>query len=74
MKASSVTCSVTQLKVSVFLQDREFRCEAETTKSRVSWDTEMCCFLDEGGTNRLALHIAHSFSCLTMMLPINFQF
>ncbi|XP_037603094.1 cilia- and flagella-associated protein 70 isoform X2 [Sebastes umbrosus] len=35
------------------LEDREFRNEAETTKNRVSWDTEMRCFLDAGGTSRL---------------------
>uniref|UniRef100_A0A8C9ZIM3 Cilia and flagella associated protein 70 n=1 Tax=Sander lucioperca TaxID=283035 RepID=A0A8C9ZIM3_SANLU len=34
------------------LEDWEFRNEAETTKNRVSWDTEMCCFLDAGGTAR----------------------
>ncbi|KAI3377407.1 hypothetical protein L3Q82_008597 [Scortum barcoo] len=34
-------------------EDRVFRTEAEIMKSRVSWDTEMCCFLDAGGSNRL---------------------
>uniref|UniRef100_A0A8D3CEF5 Cilia and flagella associated protein 70 n=1 Tax=Scophthalmus maximus TaxID=52904 RepID=A0A8D3CEF5_SCOMX len=42
------------------LEDREFRNEAETTKGRVSWDTEMCCFLDEGGTARLRQRISES--------------
>ncbi|XP_028279197.1 cilia- and flagella-associated protein 70-like isoform X2 [Parambassis ranga] len=40
--------------------DQAFREEAETTKNRVSWDTEMCCFLDEGGTARLRQRIAES--------------
>ncbi|KAG7242632.1 hypothetical protein INR49_020005, partial [Caranx melampygus] len=42
------------------LEDRDFRNEAETTKNRVSWDTEMHCFLDEGGTTRLRQRIAES--------------
>ncbi|XP_070822382.1 cilia- and flagella-associated protein 70 [Chaetodon trifascialis] len=42
------------------LEDREFRNEAETMKSRVSWDTEMCCFLDAGGTSRLRQRITES--------------
>ncbi|KAM9367016.1 cilia- and flagella-associated protein 70 [Symphorus nematophorus] len=42
------------------LEDREFRNEAETTKNRVSWDTEMCCFLDAGGTSRLRQKITES--------------
>ncbi|XP_045888141.1 cilia- and flagella-associated protein 70 isoform X2 [Micropterus dolomieu] len=42
------------------LEDREFRNEAETTKPRVSWDTEMCCFLDAGGTTRLQQRITES--------------
>ncbi|XP_044211098.1 cilia- and flagella-associated protein 70 isoform X1 [Thunnus albacares] len=42
------------------LEDREFRNEAETLKSRVSWDTEMRCFLDEGGTARLRQKIIES--------------
>lgn len=62
MEAGSVTCSITRLKVSIFLQDHEFRNEAEIMKSRVSWDTEMRCFLDEKGTVRSASHTTHSFS------------
>ncbi|XP_034736596.1 cilia- and flagella-associated protein 70 isoform X2 [Etheostoma cragini] len=42
------------------LEDLEFRNEAETIKNRVSWDTEMCCFLDVGGTARLRQKIAES--------------
>ncbi|KAK5874319.1 hypothetical protein PBY51_019274 [Eleginops maclovinus] len=42
------------------LEDREFRNEAETTKDRVSWDTEMPCFLDAGGTTRLRQKITES--------------
>ncbi|XP_039651680.1 cilia- and flagella-associated protein 70 isoform X1 [Perca fluviatilis] len=42
------------------LEDWEFRNEAETTKNRVSWDTEMCCFLDVGGTARLRQKITES--------------
>ncbi|XP_030578730.1 cilia- and flagella-associated protein 70 [Archocentrus centrarchus] len=42
------------------LEDRVFRDEAETMKNRVSWDTEMCCFLDAGGTTRLRQRIAES--------------
>uniref|UniRef100_A0A671TSS1 Cilia and flagella associated protein 70 n=1 Tax=Sparus aurata TaxID=8175 RepID=A0A671TSS1_SPAAU len=42
------------------LEDQEFRNEAETTKSRVSWDTEMHCFLDAGGTTRLRQTIAEN--------------
>ncbi|XP_042342588.1 cilia- and flagella-associated protein 70 [Plectropomus leopardus] len=42
------------------LQDREFRSEAEILKTRVSWDTEMCCFLDAGGTTRLRQKITES--------------
>nr|XP_020464492.1 cilia- and flagella-associated protein 70 isoform X3 [Monopterus albus] len=42
------------------LEDREFRNEAETTKKRVSWDTEMCCLLDRGGTTRLQQMISES--------------
>uniref|UniRef100_A0A3Q3EN51 Cilia and flagella associated protein 70 n=1 Tax=Kryptolebias marmoratus TaxID=37003 RepID=A0A3Q3EN51_KRYMA len=34
------------------LEDRAFRTEAETQKNRVSWDTEMRCFLDAGGASR----------------------
>ncbi|XP_070762191.1 cilia- and flagella-associated protein 70 [Enoplosus armatus] len=41
-------------------EDQEFRNEAETTKNRVSWDTEMCCFLDAGGTSRLRQRITES--------------
>ncbi|XP_026233395.1 cilia- and flagella-associated protein 70 [Anabas testudineus] len=35
------------------LEDQAFRNESETNKNRVSWDTEMCCFLDAGGNTRL---------------------
>ncbi|XP_068614939.1 cilia- and flagella-associated protein 70-like, partial [Brachionichthys hirsutus] len=42
------------------LKDREFRNEAETTKSRLSWDTEAHCFMDEGGTTRLQQKITES--------------
>nr|XP_019955065.1 PREDICTED: cilia- and flagella-associated protein 70 isoform X1 [Paralichthys olivaceus] len=42
------------------LEDREFRNEAEAMKSRVSWDTEMCCFLDAGGSARLRQRITES--------------
>ncbi|XP_044039092.1 cilia- and flagella-associated protein 70 isoform X3 [Siniperca chuatsi] len=42
------------------LEDREFRNEAETMKNRVSWDTEMCCFLDAGGTTRLRQRITEN--------------
>uniref|UniRef100_A0A8C4I3U0 Tetratricopeptide repeat protein 18 n=1 Tax=Dicentrarchus labrax TaxID=13489 RepID=A0A8C4I3U0_DICLA len=37
------------------LEDRRFRTEAETMKNRVSWDTEMCCFVDAEGINRSSL-------------------
>ncbi|XP_037550410.1 cilia- and flagella-associated protein 70 [Nematolebias whitei] len=42
------------------LEDRTFRNEAETKKNRVSWDTEMCCFLDAGGVSRLQQMITES--------------
>uniref|UniRef100_UPI0037E8A8BF cilia- and flagella-associated protein 70 n=1 Tax=Semicossyphus pulcher TaxID=241346 RepID=UPI0037E8A8BF len=42
------------------LEDLEFRDEAETMKHRVSWDTEMRCFLDAGGTTRLQQKITES--------------
>ncbi|KAK5915695.1 hypothetical protein CesoFtcFv8_001261 [Champsocephalus esox] len=42
------------------VEDREFRDESESTKSRVSWDTEMCCFLDAGGSTRLRQKITES--------------
>ncbi|CAI5644785.1 unnamed protein product [Oreochromis niloticus] len=42
------------------LEDRAFRDEAETMKTRVSWDTEMYCFLDAGGTTRLKQRITKS--------------
>uniref|UniRef100_A0A665WFD9 Cilia and flagella associated protein 70 n=1 Tax=Echeneis naucrates TaxID=173247 RepID=A0A665WFD9_ECHNA len=41
-------------------EDREFRKEAETSKNRVCWDTEMRCFLDGGGTARLRRRITES--------------
>ncbi|XP_055085829.1 cilia- and flagella-associated protein 70 [Periophthalmus magnuspinnatus] len=34
-------------------EDLSFRKEAETKKNRVSWDVEMCCFLNREATNRL---------------------
>nr|XP_057902112.1 cilia- and flagella-associated protein 70 [Doryrhamphus excisus] len=42
------------------LEDRDFRNEAETLLNRVSWDTEMSCFLDAGGTTRLRQKITES--------------
>ncbi|XP_029135035.2 cilia- and flagella-associated protein 70 [Labrus bergylta] len=42
------------------IEDAEFRNEAETMKTRVSWDTEMCCFLDAGGTTRLRQKVIES--------------
>ncbi|KAM6943491.1 cilia- and flagella-associated protein 70 [Xenentodon cancila] len=42
------------------LEDRTFRDEAETTKNRVSWDTEMCCFMDTGGISRMRQRITES--------------
>ncbi|XP_054869735.1 cilia- and flagella-associated protein 70 [Amphiprion ocellaris] len=42
------------------VEDRVFRDEAETKKSTVSWDTEMCCFMDAGGSNRLHQRISES--------------
>ncbi|XP_024861279.1 cilia- and flagella-associated protein 70 isoform X2 [Kryptolebias marmoratus] len=42
------------------LEDRAFRTEAETQKNRVSWDTEMRCFLDAGGASRLQQKITES--------------
>ncbi|XP_011487128.1 cilia- and flagella-associated protein 70 isoform X1 [Oryzias latipes] len=41
-------------------EDQVFRNEVETTKSRVSWDTETCCFLDAGGASRLQQKILES--------------
>ncbi|XP_068171036.1 cilia- and flagella-associated protein 70 [Antennarius striatus] len=41
-------------------KDKEFRSEAETTKSRLSWDMEVHCFMDEGGTTRLKQKITES--------------
>uniref|UniRef100_A0A8C9ZDD5 Cilia and flagella associated protein 70 n=1 Tax=Sander lucioperca TaxID=283035 RepID=A0A8C9ZDD5_SANLU len=55
------------------LEDWEFRNEAETTKNRVSWDTEMCCFLDAGGTARSATHTTHSSSSSSSFLTSAFQ-
>uniref|UniRef100_G3PYK0 Cilia and flagella associated protein 70 n=1 Tax=Gasterosteus aculeatus aculeatus TaxID=481459 RepID=G3PYK0_GASAC len=37
-------------------EDQAFRETVETTKNRVSWDTEMPCFLDAGGTSRSHTH------------------
>ncbi|KAG8001216.1 Cilia-and flagella-associated protein 70 [Nibea albiflora] len=42
------------------LEDLEFRTDAETMKNRVSWDTEMRCFLEAGGTTRLRQKITES--------------
>ncbi|XP_047218284.1 cilia- and flagella-associated protein 70 isoform X2 [Girardinichthys multiradiatus] len=42
------------------LEDRSFRTEAEITKNRVSWDTEVRCFLDAGGVSRLQQRIRES--------------
>ncbi|XP_047435842.1 cilia- and flagella-associated protein 70 [Mugil cephalus] len=42
------------------LEDRAFREEAETTKNRLSWDTETRCFLDAGGATRLRQRITES--------------
>ncbi|KAM3625593.1 uncharacterized protein V6R79_014500 [Siganus canaliculatus] len=47
------------------LEEREFRNEAEIMKSRVSWDTEICCFLDAGGSTRLQQSISE-----TRYLPV----
>ncbi|XP_029981213.1 cilia- and flagella-associated protein 70 [Sphaeramia orbicularis] len=41
-------------------QDLKFRKEAETLKSRVSWDTEMCCFLNAEGSVRFRERISES--------------
>ncbi|XP_034434005.1 cilia- and flagella-associated protein 70 [Hippoglossus hippoglossus] len=42
------------------LEDQEFRNVAETTNSRVSWDTEMCCLLNAKGAARLRQKITES--------------
>ncbi|XP_061570368.1 cilia- and flagella-associated protein 70-like [Cololabis saira] len=42
------------------LEDQTFRDEAETIKNRVSWDTEMCCFMDAGGISRMQQRITES--------------
>ncbi|XP_054627013.1 cilia- and flagella-associated protein 70 isoform X2 [Dunckerocampus dactyliophorus] len=42
------------------LEDREFRNEAETLLNRVSWDTEMSCFLDAGGATRWRQKVTES--------------
>ncbi|XP_038139787.1 cilia- and flagella-associated protein 70 isoform X2 [Cyprinodon tularosa] len=41
-------------------EEQSFRNEAEITKTRVSWDTEIRCFLDAGGTSRLQQKILES--------------
>ncbi|RVE74217.1 hypothetical protein OJAV_G00019820 [Oryzias javanicus] len=41
-------------------EDQALCQEAETTKSMVSWDTEICCFLDAGGASRLQQKIIES--------------
>uniref|UniRef100_A0A671TSU6 Cilia and flagella associated protein 70 n=1 Tax=Sparus aurata TaxID=8175 RepID=A0A671TSU6_SPAAU len=51
------------------LEDQEFRNEAETTKSRVSWDTEMHCFLDAGGTTRVFLSNPKAFPAACSVKP-----
>ncbi|XP_075874741.1 cilia- and flagella-associated protein 70 isoform X3 [Nelusetta ayraudi] len=48
-------------------EDRDFRNESETTKHRVSWDTESRCFLDAGGISRLRKKI---FDCRLWPLEI----
>uniref|UniRef100_A0A665WFE5 Cilia and flagella associated protein 70 n=1 Tax=Echeneis naucrates TaxID=173247 RepID=A0A665WFE5_ECHNA len=53
-------------------EDREFRKEAETSKNRVCWDTEMRCFLDGGGTARsVPLTIHHLFIVLPLPCQIS---
>ncbi|XP_035538153.1 cilia- and flagella-associated protein 70 [Morone saxatilis] len=42
------------------IEDRRFRTEAEIMKNRVSWDTEMCCFVDAEGVNRLRHRITEN--------------
>ncbi|KAM4620358.1 cilia- and flagella-associated protein 70 [Polymixia lowei] len=42
------------------IEDREFRKEAETSRKRVSWDTEQRCFLDAGGAASLSQRIGES--------------
>ncbi|XP_026175854.1 cilia- and flagella-associated protein 70 [Mastacembelus armatus] len=42
------------------IEDQAFRNEAETIKDRVSWDTEMCCFMNAGATARLQQRITES--------------
>ncbi|XP_041842805.1 cilia- and flagella-associated protein 70 isoform X2 [Melanotaenia boesemani] len=41
-------------------EDRAFRIEAEMTKDKVSWDTEISISLDAGGTSRLQQRINES--------------
>lgn len=59
----------------LLLQDRAFRTEVETKKSRVSWDTQICCYLDPSGTNMWAppqlLHI-YSLWCKIIEMVFNF--
>uniref|UniRef100_A0A7N8X9H0 Cilia and flagella associated protein 70 n=1 Tax=Mastacembelus armatus TaxID=205130 RepID=A0A7N8X9H0_9TELE len=50
--------------------DQAFRNEAETIKDRVSWDTEMCCFMNAGATARSDSLTAHSSYHLTVMLLV----
>ncbi|XP_008323970.1 cilia- and flagella-associated protein 70 [Cynoglossus semilaevis] len=38
----------------------QFRNDVETAKNRVSWDTEMCCFMDAGGNARLRQRITEN--------------
>ncbi|XP_061617504.1 cilia- and flagella-associated protein 70 isoform X4 [Phyllopteryx taeniolatus] len=48
------------MEVPCTAEDREFRNEAETLLNRVSWDTEMPCFLDAEGVTRLRQKITES--------------
>lgn len=58
------------LKLQFSLQDRDFRNESETTKHRVSWDTESRCFLDAGGISRSVAHAHRQLSVpLTLRSP-----
>lgn len=62
----------------LFRQDRAFRTEAETKKSRVSWDTQICCYLDPSGTNMWAPHtippprLLHIYWCKIIVVVFNF--
>lgn len=59
----------------LFLQDWAFRTEAETKKSRVSWDTQICCYLDPSGTHMWAATPVASHVVILMENNLNgFQF